>query len=781
MKRMGVIYMMLLFAGSGAFSDSSDEFKNLSPVPFTDVEIRDQFWSRYLKIAEKGILPANIEFCEKTGRLTNFDKASGKMPGKFEGTFFNDSDVHKMIEGASYLYARTKDPKLGKWLDDMTKRIMAAQQKDGYLNTYFTLAEPEKKWTNLRDMHEMYCAGHFIESAVAHFQATGKRTMLDAACRLADHIDSIFGQDKRHGVCGHEEIELALVKLFKATGEKRYLKLAEFFVNERGRSCGREKTGEYFQDHKPVEEQKEAVGHAVRAMYLYSAVTDIISYTGRKDYESAMEVLWGNVSKKKMYITGGVGARYGGESFGDDYELPNEMAYSESCAAIGNALWNHRLALLYGDAKYADVMERVIYNGILCTVSMDGRRFFYVNPLASRGNHHRSPWFDCACCPPNILRFIARIGEFVYAQGEDNIFVNLYVAGRTRFKITGKEIYLTQETDYPWDGKIKMSVDCPDPVSFTLHSRIPAWCHKWNTKLNGKDINNPTLEKGYLTISRKWGKGDELEIFLDMPIERIRSHPNVVSNHGYIALQRGPLVYCIESVDNAENVYFLSLPRESDLKAEFRKDLLAGVTVIRGKARILEFEGFNGDLYSPVSSKIREVEMTAIPYYAWDNRASGEMLVWIPEHLNLTQGSIMGAATPGASHCNMNDTVFAVCDGIEPKNSSDVSVPRFTWWDHKGTNEWIQYEFKSPRKISAVEIYWFDDEPVGGGCRIPESFQISLGNGEEWKPIPGLEKMIPQKDIFQKINFPPVETKGIRIDVRLRPGFSGGIIEWKVY
>jgi len=780
MTRMGVICMILLFAGSGAFSDSSGECKNLSPVPFTDVEIMDQFWSRYLKIAEQGILPANIEFCEKTGRLTNFDKAAGKMPGKFEGTFFNDSDVHKMIEGASYLYARTKNPELGKWLDETTQRIIAAQQKDGYLNTYFTLAEPEKKWANLRDMHEMYCAGHFIESAVAHFQATGKRNMLDAACRLADHIDSIFGPEKRHGVPGHEEIELALVRLYKATGEERYLNLADFFVNERGRSCGREKTGEYFQDHKPVEEQKEAVGHAVRGMYLFSAVTDLIPYTGREDYKTAMETIWENVTKKKMYITGGIGARHGGESFGDDYELPNEMAYAESCAAIGNALWNHRLALLYGDSKYADVMERVIYNGILCTISLDGRKFFYVNPLASRGNHHRSPWFDCACCPPNILRFIARIGEFVYAQSGEDIYVNLYVAGKTRFKINDREIFLTQESDYPWDGKIKMSVDSPDPVSFTLHARIPAWCRNWNAKLNQKEINNPALEKGYLSITRKWEKGDMLEIFLDMPIERIQSHPNVISNHGRIALQRGPLVYCIETVDNPENVYSLSLPRESDLKAEFRKDLLAGVTVIRGKAQILESGGINEDLYSPVSSKIREVEMTVIPYYAWDNRTAGEMLVWIPEYLNLTQGSIMGAATPRASHCNINDTVFAVCDGIEPKNSSDGSVPRFTWWDHKGTKEWIQYEFKHPRKISIIEIYWFDDESVGGGCRIPKSLKLFYLVENDWKPLKISGQISINKDQLNKIVFEPFEAQAIKLEVELQPGFSGGIIEWRV-
>jgi hypothetical protein len=642
MKISGVVYMMLFFLGMVASVNSQGTLQNLSPIPFTDVEITDRFWSQYLKIAEQGILPANIEFCEKTGRLTNFDKAAGKIEGKFEGAFFNDSDVHKMIEGASYIYARTKNPELGIKLDDMVKRIISAQQPDGYLVTYFILEKPNEKWANLRDMHELYCAGHFIEAAIAYFHATGKRNMLDAASRFADHIDSIFGPEKRHGTSGHEEIELALVKLYKTTGEKRYLNLAEFFVNERGRSCKRELTGEYFQDHKPVEQQNEAVGHAVRAMYLYCAVTDLIPYTNRPDYIQAINALWENVTKKKMYITGGVGARHGGESFGDDYELPNESAYSESCAAIGNALWNHRLALLYGDAKFADVLERTIYNGILCTVSLDGRKFFYVNPLASRGDHHRREWYDCACCPPNILRFISHIGEYVYARNDKEIFVNLYVAEKSKIRVNDREIFLSQETNYPWDGKIRIAIDMKDPVSFILRLRIPSWCEKWHAKLKGTIIENPLIEKGYLTISRKWENGDSVDLELDMPVQRIQSNPNVKSNQGRIALQRGPIVYCIESCDNKENVYYLSLPRNSKLKTEFRPDLLNGIMVIKGKAQILESESDFEELYSPVKSEIKEVEMTAIPCFAWDNRKPGEMLVWIPEYLNLTQGSVMG-------------------------------------------------------------------------------------------------------------------------------------------
>ncbi|MBN1900437.1 glycoside hydrolase family 127 protein [Candidatus Sumerlaeota bacterium] len=773
--------MALFFLNMVASAISQEKFENLSPVPFTDVEIKGSLLSFYLKIAEKGVLPANIEHCEKTGRLSNFDKASGKIKGKFEGTFFNDSDVHKVIEGASYIYALTKNPQLGEKLDKMVESIIAAQQSNGYLNTYFTLEKPDEKWTNLRDMHELYCSGHFIEAAIAHFQATGKRNMLDAACRLADHIDSIFGPNKRHGTCGHEEIELALVKLYKTTGEKRYLKLAEFFVEQRGRADQREIWGEYFQDHEPAEEQNEAVGHAVRAAYLYCAMTDLIPLTNRPGYISAVNNLWENVTKKKMYITGGIGARHEGEAFGDDYELPNESAYSESCAAIGNALWNHRLALLYGDAKYADTMEQIIYNGILCAVSMEGGKFFYVNPLASRGNHHRLEWYGCACCPTNILRFIPQIGEYVYARNEKEIFVNLYVAGRAKIRLNDQEIFLLQETDYPWNGNIRIAIDAKNPADFSLLLRIPSWCENWNAKLNGVKIENPKIEKGYLIITRKWEKDDYINLYVDMPVQRIQSHPNVKSNQGRIALQRGPIIYCVESCDHSENVYSLSLPRHAELKTEFRPDISCGVVVIKAKAQMLENESVSDGLYFPVKSKIKEIEMTAIPYFAWDNREPGEMLVWIPEYLNLTRNSTMGNAVPKASHCNPGDSVFAICDGVEPKNSSDVSVPRFTWWDHKGTKEWIQYDFRTPRKISACEIYWFDDEPAGGGCRIPESFRILYRQGENWEPVPHLEKLSPEKDRLQKITFSPLQANGIKIEAQLKNGFSGGVIEWKVY
>lgn len=781
MKILGVICMPIFFLGMVVSANSPGEFEDLSPVPFTDVEITDPFWSNYLNLAEKGILPANIGFCEKTGRLSNFDKAAGKMEGKFEGTFFNDSDVSKMIEGASYIYARTKNPELGKKLDEMVERMVSAQQPDGYLVTYFILEKPKEKWANLKAMHELYCAGHFIEAAIAYFQATGKRNMLDAACRFADLIDSIFGPDKRHGTSGHEEIELALVKLYKTTGEKRYLKLAEFFVDQRGQKGQREIWGEYFQDHKPVEEQNEAVGHAVRAAYLYSAMTDLLPFINKSEYKEAVNSLWENVVEKKMYITGGIGARHEGESFGKDYELPNESAYSESCAAIGNAFWNHRLALLYGDAKYADILERTIYNGILCTVSLDGRKFFYVNPLASRGNHHRQEWYGCACCPPNILRFISKIGEYVYAQNDKEIFVNLYIAGKTKIRLKDQEIVLSQETKYPWDGKIKISIDAKNPVSFTLRLRTPSWCKNWKATLNKTDLKNPKIEKGYLTISRKWENSDKIDLDLDMPVQRIQSHFKVKSNQGKVALQRGPIVYCIESNDHSENVYSLSLPREADLKTEFRPDISNGVMVIKGKGQMLESETDPEGLYFPVKSKIKDVDITAIPYFAWDNRESGEMIVWIPEYLHLTQTSVMGNAQLKASFCHPNDTVFAICDGIEPKNSSDTSIPRFTWWDHKGTAEWIQYEFKNTRKISTSEIYWFDDEQIGGGCRIPVSYRILYKQGENWKPVPNLEKIIPEKDRYQKIVFPSLETKGIKIEMNLQSGYSGGILEWKVY
>jgi len=614
---MRVVMMSLacgyLVAGGVLAADTGvPKHRKLSAVPFTAVKLVDEFWAPRIRTNREKSLPHNFEHCEKTGRISNFSKAAGFMPGKFEGIFFNDSDVYKVLEGASYSLADHRDPALEKTVDDVIAKIAAAQQPNGYLNTYFTLAEPAKKWTDFKVKHELYCAGHLFEAAVAHYRATGKRTFLDVAVKLADHIDATFGPDKRHEVPGHEEIELALVKLYEATGNERYFQLARFFLDIRGDKSQRAGLfGAYAQDHVPVRQQREIVGHAVRAMYLYSGVADVAAYTADAGFLDAMRHLWQDVVHRKMYVTGGIGARHEGEAFGDAYELPNQSAYCETCAAIGLAFWAHRLNLLHADAQYADVLERALYNGILSGIALDGQHFFYVNPLASAGKHHREPFFGCACCPSNVVRFVPSVPGYVYATSDDAIYVNLYVAGTATVSLKGNKIKLTQETRYPWDGRVKLVIEPEKPGEFDLFLRVPAWCTKSDLATHG-DSSHWTTQGGYFKTRRTWQGRGLVELNLAMPIERIEAHPLVKANAGRAALQRGPLVYCFEAVDNGGKVKDIVLARDPKFTTEHRPDLLGGVTVIRALDR---------------SGRT----LTAVPYHVWDHREPGEMIVWVQQ------------------------------------------------------------------------------------------------------------------------------------------------------
>ncbi|MEN6450006.1 MAG: beta-L-arabinofuranosidase domain-containing protein [Thermoguttaceae bacterium] len=586
--------------------------RELSAAPFTDVQFQDAFWTPRLVTNREISLPHNFQWCEQTGRISNFAKAGKLTPGKFEGIYFNDSDVFKVLEGASYSLAAHPDAALESTVDRVLAKIAAAQQPDGYLNTYFTLVEPDKRWTKLKTHHELYCAGHLIEGAVAHFRATGKRTFLDVAIRYADCIDDTFGPTKRPGLCGHEEIELALVKLYQVTGQEKYLKLAKFFIDLRGDKAARggKTWGAYCQDHEPVAQQSEIAGHAVRAMYLYSGVADVAAYTGDEKLIAAMDRLWRDMVARKMYITGGIGARGQGEAFGNAYELPNDAAYCETCAAIGVAFWAHRLNLMHGDAQYADVLERAVYNGILAGVGMDGRHFFYVNPLASNGKHHRQPFFSCACCPSNVVRFLPSLPGYVYALGDEGVYVNLYVAGKAKIARMDNAVALIQETDYPWDGRVKLTVEPGKPEEFTVALRVPGWCRGAKVAVNGAPVTSVETKKGYARLRRLWNAGDVIQLDLPMPVERIEANPKVQADLGRVAIQRGPIVYCLEAVDNGGSLKDVVLARDPKFTIEPRRDLLGGVTVITGLGR----DG-------------RKV--TAAPYYAWDHRAAGEMAVWL--------------------------------------------------------------------------------------------------------------------------------------------------------
>ena len=605
-------FALALFALSCSVFAEEPKHRQLAGVPFTDVKFHDVFWSPRLETNRTVSLPHNFEWCEKTGRINNFAKAGKLIPGKFEGIFFNDSDVFKVLEGASYSLADRPDPKLERTVDEVIRKIAAAQQPDGYLNTYFTLVEPSNRWTDLAIKHELYCAGHMIEAAVAHFRATGKRTFLDVAIKYADYIDATFGPTKRHGLCGHEEIELALVKLYQATGQEKYLQLSKFFIDMRGNKAARDgKTwGEYCQDHKLVRDQDTIVGHAVRAVYLYCGTADVAAYTGDRPLIDAMSRLWNDVVTRKMYVTAGIGAKHEGEAFGNAYELPNDSAYCETCAAIGLALWAHRLNLMHGDAQYADVLERAVYNGILSGIGMDGKLFFYVNPLASDGKHHRQPFFDCACCPSNAVRFVPSLPGYQYAVGKEGVFVNLYVAGTAKIATGDNAVVMTQETNYPWDGQVSINVAPEKDGEFTIALRIPDWCQDAKLSVNGKPIEPLPISKGYAQLKRQWRSGDMINLELPMAIRRLEAHPKVQADIGRVAIQRGPLVYCFEAVDNGGTAKDIVLAADPKLTAEHRKDLLGGVTVITG-----------------VTKDGRKI--TAVPYYAWDHRQPGEMAVWV--------------------------------------------------------------------------------------------------------------------------------------------------------
>ncbi len=756
-------------------TEASQSIARLNAVPLTDVKLTDHFWAPRIGINRTVTIPHCLKQCEITNRIRNFEVAGGLIQGKFDGIFFNDSDVYKVVEAASYSLALHPDPELDKQLDELIAKFAAAQQKDGYLNTYFTLVEPDKRWTDLPVKHELYCAGHLFEAAVAHYRATGKRNLLDVATRFADHIANTFGEGRRIGVPGHEEIELALVKLHDATGKKEYFDLAKFFIDKRGYA-----NRDYSQDAIPVREQSEIVGHAVRAMYLYSGVADVAARTEDKALIGAMERIWGDATQRKMYVTGGIGPSAHNEGFTVPYDLPNDSAYAETCAGIGLALWNYRLTLLHGQARYADVLERALYNGVISGVSLDGERFFYVNPLGSRGHHHRQPWYWCACCPPNIARIVPQVGGFVYATSAEGLWVNLYAASQAKMAVGGKQVELIQETDYPWAGEVKLTVNPAEPASFDVNLRIPGWCQDAKAEVNGNAVDASPGENGYLRISRQWRRGDTISLEFPMPVERIAANPRVAADVGRVALQRGPIVYCLEGVDNNGSVRDVALPPDAKLEAHFRADLLGGIMALKGKALRRKPVEWCDVLYQPVPSE-EEVAIVAVPYHAWDNREAGEMVVWLPETTALAEPklppTIAREAKPSASFTYGD--VRAINDGVVPSSSSDYSLRRHTWWDHKGTGEWVSLTFKEPKRMSCVEVYWFDDTGVGG-CRVPKSWAVEWLDGETWRPVAGASRYETVKDAFNRVSFDPIDTTSVRIVVQLQEGVSGGVLEIRV-
>lgn len=626
-----------------------------TPVPFTRVTIEDTFWAPKLQVNRERSIPHIYRQCLETGRIDAFrpdwqpgPDITARMAWGGTPVMFWDSDVAKWLEAASLSLATHPDPQLEALVDEVIAIIAQAQHADGYLNTWFTTVDPENQWKNLRDWHELYCAGHMIEAGAAHYEATGKRTLLDVVCRYVDHIASRFGPEpgQKRGYCGHPEIELALVKLYHATGEERYLELSRYFVEERGRQPhyfdqeARERgddpanfwarTYEYNQSHRPVREQHQVVGHAVRAMYLYTAMMDLAREYGDASLHETCEHFWQHLTTKRMYVTGGIGTSGQNEGFTRDYDLPNESAYAETCAAIGLIFWAQRLLQLDCQRRYADIMELALYNSVLSAISSDGQAFFYENPLASSGHHHRQPWFFCPCCPPNLARLFASLGEYIYAQSETDAVVHLYVQSTGKLAVAGQTVTLRQETNYPWDGTVTIQVAPERPATFGLRLRIPGWCNSASVTLNGAAVNlTDRLEQGYARLERLWQPGDVVKLDLSMPIERLSAHPEIQVDQGHVALQRGPLIYCLEQCDQTEPLHRLVLPPAAVLTSQFEPDLLGGVVVLRGTAAALDDADWVDTLYRPHPPATRPAPLMAIPYYAWANREPGAMQVWL--------------------------------------------------------------------------------------------------------------------------------------------------------
>jgi DUF1680 family protein len=785
----------------------------VQPVPFTAVHLADKFWAPKIETNRTVSIPFAFEQCETTGRVENFIRAAKALQGtlgdadrKMPGYPFDDTDIYKVIEGASYALSVRPDPKLDAYVDGLIAKIAAAQEPDGYLYPARTInpAKPHPWAGTVRwqlekvDSHELYEMGHLTEAAVAHYQATGKKSLLNVATKFADLLVNTFGPGKRAIWPGHQITEMALVKLYRVTGNEAYLNLSKFMLDVRGPDGDQGAGRTYNQSQAKPVDQTEAVGHAVRASYMYSGMADVAALTGDLSYLHAIDAIWNDVVGKKLYITGGIGASGAGEAFGAAYELPNMTAYCETCAAIGNDFWNQRLFLLHGDAKYIDVMERTLYNGLISGVSLDGKAFFYPNVLESRGQHARAPWFGVACCPGNITRFMASVSGYQYAKQDSTIFVNLFAAGSADVGLAnGTNVKITQATDYPWDGRVTMTVSPSKAGTFALNVRIPGWAlgHAVPSDLYGftsargpaVDVKIPSLNvngmpvpvrpvNGYVRINRAWKAGDVVSLDLPMPVHRVAANEKVAADKDRVAFQRGPIVYAFEWPDNpGANLRNLFVPDTAAVTTEFRPALLGGVQVIKTNGTSLAINAAG-------QVEKKDVVLTAIPYYAWANRGKGEMAVWVPR--------VEGAATPKLFPTLAMSSKVSVSkkshlpeqmvnDGEEPTRSNRGGGSSFDWWPTFGTTEWLQYDFPKASPVSETQVFWFDDTG-SGGVKVPASWRLLYKDGDQWKPVEGATAYAVDKDKWNVVSFKPVTTTAVRLEVTAQQGVSSGVIEWKI-
>ncbi len=801
MKRFIATSLLAVIAVTGFAQDKKQQSHGypIDPVPFTSVKVTDAFWGQRLQASRETTIPLAFSKCEETGRYENFVKAANPSD-EYEvgGLAFDDTDVYKTIEGASYLLQTYPDPKLEAYIDSVLVIVAAAQEPDGYLYTSRTMNPKHphewagtKRWELVEDLsHEFYNLGHMVEGAIAHYQATGKRNFLDIAIKYADCVCREIGEGEGQvvRVPGHQIAEMALAKLYLVTGEKKYLDQAKFFLDKRGYTT---RTDEYSQAHKPVLEQDEAVGHAVRAAYMYAGMADVAALTGDQGYIDAIDAIWDNIVTKKLYITGGIGATNNGEAFGENYELPNMSAYCETCAAIGNVYVNHRLFLLHGESKYYDVLERTLYNGLISGVSLDGGGFFYPNPLESIGQHQRQPWFGCACCPSNICRFIPSLPGYVYATKGSDVYVNLFMSNTSNLTVNGKKVQLSQETRYPWNGDIAITVDNNKAKAWTMKVRVPGWVRGqvvpsnlyeytdgkrlgYSFTVNGEKVEGE-LQNGYFCINRQWKKGDVVRVHFDMEPRTVKANYKVEADRGRISIERGPIVYYAEWPDNDFDVLSVIMNREPKFEVVEQPDLLYGLNQLKTDAQVLSFDD-KGRLVAD------DVKLTLIPYYAWCHRGSGSMAVWLPQELTATRPTMPAtlASVSKLDASTKTSSLKSIADRLVPKDEFDRSMPYYHWWPAQGTTEWMTYEFPEATTVQSSTVYWYDDGPWGG-CRVPKWWKVYyMDEAGDWQEVKNADKYGVEKGCANTVNFDPVKTKAVKLEVRQPDDNSAGLFEWEI-
>ncbi|MEI8376429.1 MAG: beta-L-arabinofuranosidase domain-containing protein [Planctomycetota bacterium] len=817
------VLLLVPLTALGADFTSPQPCAGLRAVPFNRVGIDDAFWSPRLDIVQKVTLPDMLDLAEKQGKIDNFAIVAGRKPGKIKLASCPDSDVYKLLEAAAYSLAWRRDPALETRVDNLIELIAAAQDKEGYLNTQYMLplghpasppAEdptvlrrgygPTQRWKSTlaswpKGMGQMYCGGHLCEAAVAYYQATGKRAFLDVAVKFADHVYRRFPPGQPIDYADHPQIEIGLMRLFEATGDRRYLKLADHLA--RNVVFARPPDLGDGANRRPLAEQVKAWGHAVRINYTYSGATDVCRYLDQPDLRKALDGLWRSIVDRRIYVHGGVGGPADAEQLDDDWILDPVETYSECCANIAHGQWNHALNLLSADARYADIVELEAYNGGLAGINLDGHKFFYSNKLTvdctEREDAHtgvRKRYLFC--CPSKVPGFIAGISRWVAAQDDRDIYLNLYVGGTIKVKLASQTVTLHEETQYPWNGRVRIRVTPEKPGEFALALRIPGWAQgrlmpsdlyrfdkpetvKWTVTVNGVPISAALLEKGYLRVVRPWKAGDVVELTLPMPVRRVYSHANVAFTRGQTALYRGPMLYCLEGVDNPGfSVLNMVLPAGADFGLQRRADLLGNVIVLHGTGLA---DGKNA------------VEFTAIPYYAWQNRGIHEMTAWLVENPRIlaerdAEGPMRvpnpaNLATAGRLSASRRTTETSSLNGIRdgqvPKRSLDPTQPHLAWRPRKGGTEWVQCEFAQPKTVKGVRVFWFADYP-GGEAKPPKSWRLLYSDGQVWKPVPKVSAYGVAPDKFNDVSFPPLKATVLRLEVELQPNFSGGIHEWVI-